>query len=167
MKEVQIEQMLYLWNGGTMCVVLKETGADRRLRICFGQSDATAIVVGLNDWKAPRPMTHDLLAAFVKELGGTTKHIVITELKEEEQTFYSKIAVKANGSMHDIDARPSDALALAVRQKVPIYAEEALLKWAETQDSSRLGPVSTIWPLQNGSSFQPQRATKKRGKKKT
>jgi hypothetical protein len=166
MKEVNIEQMIYLWNGGAMCVVLKEKGTNRRIRICFGQSEAIAIVTGLENWRAPRPMPHDLLAKSIEELGGTIKHVLMTELREEEQTFYSTVGVQSNGSTHEIDARPSDSLALAARQKVPIFAEESLLKWAETQESSKLKPYSILWPLQNGGSLKSKRSTKKKAKNK-
>ncbi len=166
MKEVKVERMVYLWNGGAMCVVLKEKGTERRIRICFGQAEATAIVMGLEGWQAPRPMPHDLLAKFIEELGGSTEYVLMTELKEEEQTFYSTVVVQSGGSTHEVDARPSDSLALAARQKVPIFAEESLLKWAETQDGSKLSPYSTLWPLKNGGSPGPRRGAKKKARER-
>lgn len=162
MKEITIERIAHSWSTpGGAWLILKEKGANRRLFICIGQPEAWAIVMGLQNQKMPRPWTHDLLATFVETLGGTTKHVVVTELKPEENTFYSKIVVGTNGMTRDIDARPSDALALAVRQNVPIFAEETLLQWAEEQDDSKFGQFATLWPVTKEGLSKPKRSTKK------
>ena len=80
------------------------------------------------------------MATLLGELRGTVRHIVITELKEAEKTFYATIVLEAAGVTHEVDARPSDALALAVRAKTPIFVEEALLEWAAQQDTAKFGP---------------------------
>lgn len=166
MKEITIERIAHSWNiPGGAWLILKEKNADRRILICIGQSEAWAIVMGLQQQKMPRPWTHDLLATFVETLGGTTKHVVVTELKQEENTFYSKIVVGTNGTTHEIDARPSDALALAVRQNVPIFADELLLEWAESQDNSKFGQLTTLWPVKEEGLPKPKRSPK-RGKRR-
>ncbi len=166
MKEITIERVAHSWNTpGAAWLVLKEKDAERRLLICIGQSEAWAIVMGLENQKMPRPWTHDLLATFVETLGGTTKRVVVTEIKEEESTFYSKIVVRTNGMTHEVDARPSDALALAVRQRVPIFAEEPLLEWAAGQDDSKFGEFSTLWPLGGGGKPKSKKGQKKGGRR--
>jgi bifunctional DNase/RNase len=158
MKEIVIERIAHSWNTpGGAWLILKQKGAGRRLFICIGQPEAWAIVMGLKNQKMPRPWTHDLLATFVETFGGTTKRVVLTELKQEENTFYSKIVVGINGAIHEIDARPSDALALAVRQHVPIFAEEPLLKWAAGQDNSKFGEFSTLWPVKEEGLPKPKK----------
>src|SRR3954469_10983052 len=122
MKEIVIERIAHSWNtpGGAWLILKQKGAAARRLFICIGQPEAWAIVMGLQNQKMRRPWTHDLLATFVETLGGKAKRVVLTELKQAENTFYSKIVVGIKGATHEIDARPSDALALAVRQQVPI-----------------------------------------------
>ena len=166
MKEIIIERVAHSWHTpGAAWLVLKEKGAARRLLICIGQPEAWAIVMGLQNQKMPRPWTHDLLATLVETLGGTTKHVVVTELKPEESTFYSKIVVRTNGATHEVDARPSDALALAVRQNVPIFAEEPLLEWAAGQDEAKVGEFSTLWPLEVEGKPKSKRRQKKGGRR--
>ena len=75
-----------------------------------------------------RPMTHDLLGSIIRDLGGTIHSIVVSELKND--TFFAKIVIDSNGTLIEIDARPSDALALAVRSEAPIYAEDEVVEKA-------------------------------------
>jgi len=165
MKEITIERIAYSWDAPTGAwVMLKEKKSNRRILICIGQAEALGIAGRLQNQRMPRPWTHDLLATFVERLGGTTKHIVMTELKED--TFYSTIVVASNGTTHEIDARPSDALALAVRQGVPIFAEESLLEAAEKQDNSKFGQFVTLYPVKEESLSKPKASTRKKAKKK-
>jgi bifunctional DNase/RNase len=148
MKEVIIERLVHAWNMHAMTgVVLKEKDASRRLCIFVGAPEGHAIVRGLEPLQTPRPLTHDLMATLLGELRGTVRHVVITEMKEAEQTFYATIVLDAAGVTHEVDARPSDALALAVRAKAPIFVEEALFAWAEQQDTAKFGPLSPLWPF--------------------
>ncbi|MCU0483719.1 MAG: bifunctional nuclease family protein, partial [Chloroflexi bacterium] len=78
-----------------------------------------------------RPLTHDLLAAVIEELGATVREVVIADLTDE--TFHARILLDAAGQLHEIDSRPSDALALAVRAGVPIFAAESVLERASVQ----------------------------------
>ncbi len=109
-------------------VLLKEKGADRYLPIWIGPAEADAIAVKLQDLSVPRPLTHDLLRTVIDTLGGSLNHILVSDLQND--TFYAKITIQTNGESKEIDCRPSDAVALAVRAKVPIYAEESVMEKA-------------------------------------
>jgi len=106
-------------------VILKEKTAKRYLPIWIGPAEADAIAVKLQGVTVPRPLTHDLLSSVIDSLGATIDSIVVSDLKSD--TFYAKIILNVDGEQVEIDSRPSDALALAVRVEVPIYAEEAVL----------------------------------------
>ena len=106
-------------------VILKEKGAERYLPIWIGAAEADAIAVKLQDVSVPRPLTHDLLQSVVDVLGATVNSIIVSDLKND--TFYARILLNVDGGSVEVDSRPSDALALAVRAEVPIYAEEAVL----------------------------------------
>ena len=106
-------------------VILKEKESDRYLPIWIGPAEADAIAVKLQDVTVPRPLTHDLLRSVIDVLGATINSIIVSELKND--TFYAKIVLSVDGGQMEVDSRPSDALALAVRADVPIYAEELVL----------------------------------------
>ena len=106
-------------------VILKEKTAKRYLPIWIGPSEADAIAVKLQGVTVPRPLTHDLLGSVIDSLGGALDSIIVSDLKSD--TFYAKIILNVDGQQVEIDSRPSDALALAVRTDAPIFAEEAVL----------------------------------------
>jgi hypothetical protein len=106
-------------------VILKEKMAERYLPIWIGPSEADAIAVKLQGVDVPRPLTHDLLHSAIDALGATINSIIVSELKSD--TFYAKIILNVDRGEMEIDSRPSDALALAVRAEVPIYADDAVL----------------------------------------
>ena len=106
-------------------VILKEKEANRYLPIWIGPAEADAIAVKLQDVTVPRPLTHDLLRSVIDALGATISSIIVSELKND--TFYAKIVLSVDGGQMEVDSRPSDALALAVRADAPIYAEETVL----------------------------------------
>ena len=106
-------------------VILKEKLARRYLPIWIGPAEADAIAVKLQGVTVPRPLTHDLLSSVIGSLGATIDSIIVSDLKSD--TFYAKIILNIDGEQIEIDSRPSDALALAVRADVPIYADEAVL----------------------------------------
>jgi len=106
-------------------VILKEKTAERYLPIWIGPTEADAIAVKLQGATVPRPLSHDLLHSVIGALGATLNSIVINELKGD--TFYAKIILNVDGGQMEVDSRPSDALALAVRAEVPIYVEESVL----------------------------------------
>ena len=109
-------------------VILKEKESDRYLPIWIGPAEADAIAIELQEVAVARPLTHDLLRSVIGALGAKVVSIIINDLASD--TFYARIILDANGRHVEIDSRPSDAIALAVRVKVPIYAEEAVLEKA-------------------------------------
>ncbi|MCU0344435.1 MAG: bifunctional nuclease family protein [Ignavibacterium sp.] len=110
--------------GGAYAILLKETGGSRRLPIIIGAFEAQAIALEMEGIKPPRPLTHDLLKTLVDNLGASVVEILVSELKEN--TFYAKIILEASGLTNEIDARPSDAIALAVRTYAPIFVNESV-----------------------------------------
>ena len=123
-------------------VILREKMAERYLPIWIGPAEADAIAVKLQDVTVPRPLTHDLLCSLIDNLGATVNSIIVNELKND--TFYAKIILNVDGGLMEVDSRPSDALALAVRVEVPIYVEEAVLDKAGILLDQETGkPIST------------------------
>ncbi len=119
-------------------VILKEKEAGRYLPIWIGPAEADAIAVKLHDVSVPRPLTHDSWLNSVALLGASVCSVVVSELRDD--TFYAKIVLeKADGSYLEQDSRPSDALALAVRAKAPIYVEEFVLDKAGITLDSETG----------------------------
>jgi bifunctional DNase/RNase len=106
-------------------VLLKEHEGERYLPIWIGAMEATAIAFALQGIVTQRPMTHDLLKNVLEEIEIHVERIVITELKEG--TFYAVIQMSRNGTRYEVSSRPSDAIALAVRVNVPIFAHEDVL----------------------------------------
>ena len=106
-------------------VILKEKLSDRYLPIWIGPAEADAIAVKLQGVAVPRPLTHDLLNSVIDTLGGVVNSIIVNDLKND--TFFAKVIIDASNKQMEVDSRPSDALALAVRTGVPIYADESVL----------------------------------------
>jgi bifunctional DNase/RNase len=106
-------------------VILKEKEAERYLPIWIGTAEADAIAVKLQGVSVPRPLTHDLVNSVIEVLGAKLDSIVVNDLKND--TFYAKVVLTVDGGQMEIDSRPSDALALAVRTDVSIFAEESVL----------------------------------------
>jgi len=109
-------------------VILKEKESDRYLPIWIGPAEADAIAVRLQEVAVSRPLTHDLLRSIIDALGGSIQYIVVNDLAND--TFYARIIMDVDGRSVEIDSRPSDAIALAVRVQVPIFADEAVLEKA-------------------------------------
>lgn len=116
-------------SSGAYALILQETGGDRRLSILVGQDPAQSIALELEAIKPPRPMTHDLMKTIIETLGVNLVDVTITELKEG--TFYA--VIRLNATPTEIDARPSDAIALAIRCGAPIYVYESVLTEAGIQ----------------------------------
>jgi len=107
-------------------VLLREIeGAHRTLPIFIGGPEATAIAFALEHVETPRPMTHDLMKDVLDDLGVRLDKVVVTELRDS--TFYAELHLAANGRVHVVSSRPSDAIALAVRTGSAIYADEQVL----------------------------------------
>lgn len=114
--------------GGAYAILLKEIEGVRRLPIIIGAFEAQAIALEIEGIKPPRPLTHDLLKQIIDSLGGSVLEVIISELREN--TFYAKIVLEVSGLTNEIDARPSDAIALSVRTQAPIYVAEPVLETA-------------------------------------
>jgi bifunctional DNase/RNase len=106
-------------------VLLKEDEGERYLPIWIGAAEAAAIAFAIQGVVTPRPMTHDLMKNLLDEVGAQVDRVEITELREG--TYYANINMKMNGNAYEISARPSDAIALAVRVEAPIFADEEVL----------------------------------------
>jgi bifunctional DNase/RNase len=106
-------------------VILKEKMSDRYLPIWIGPAEADAIAVKLQGVAVPRPLTHDLLTSVIDTLGAAVNSIIVNDLKND--TFFARVILDIDGKQVEVDSRPSDALALAVRTGVPIYADESVL----------------------------------------
>ncbi len=111
-------------------LILKPDSGDRVLPIWIGAMEAMAISLVLNKVAFPRPMTHDLLLASIRSLGGSVERVEITRL--EEGTFYAEIEVRRGPESLRIDSRPSDAVALALRAEAPVFASQDVLDAAGT-----------------------------------
>lgn len=109
-------------------VVLKDVDAARYLPIWIGPFEADAITIELQNVEVARPLTHDLLKSTIEKLGAEVVQVVITELRND--TFYAEINLRINGRRMQIDSRPSDAIALAVRSRVPVYVAEGVMEQA-------------------------------------
>lgn len=106
-------------------VILKEVNSERYLPIWIGAAEADAIALELQEVPVQRPFTHDLMRHIISELGATVTHIFINDLRDD--TFYARIVLDANGRHAEVDSRPSDAIALAVRVKCSIFVDEKVL----------------------------------------
>ena len=124
-------------------VILKDKEGDRVLPIWVGIFEANAIALQIENITTPRPMTHDLLRNVLNDLDAHVQRIVVSELRDN--TFYAMIYINRNDSILAVDSRPSDAIALALRTKSPIFVEESVVESAkgmdltkDTTDSERL-----------------------------
>jgi len=109
-------------------VVLRETDSKRYLPIWIGPFEADAIAMAIQGHEPQRPMTHDLLKTLIGEMEGQITHIFVSDL--QDNTFFARIVIEQRGRTVEIDARPSDAIALAVRTEVPIFVENHVLDQA-------------------------------------
>ena len=107
-------------------IVLREVEGERSFPIVIGVFEATSIERRVKGMPTPRPLTHDLLANVIENLGGELQDVFISELRDH--TYYAKLRVRQEGELIEVDSRPSDAIALAVTAKVPIYVSEEVLE---------------------------------------
>ena len=128
MIEVTIDSVRVNLMSPQRLVILREVGADRYLPIWVGQYEAEAITVALQEVEMVRPLTHDLLKNVFTTFNAKIKRIEIVALKED--IFYGNIVAEVNGQETNVDSRPSDALALAVRAHVPILVDESVIQTA-------------------------------------
>ena len=113
-------------SSGAYALILQEVDGTRRLPIVIGQDQAQSIALELQDVKPIRPVSHDLLKSVIEALGGQVIEVAVTELRDS--TFYAVIRI--DGASDELDARPSDAIALAIRCGAPIYVDEEVMREA-------------------------------------
>jgi bifunctional DNase/RNase len=128
MVEVSVESVRINLATSQRVVILKDAQADRYLFIWIANPEAYSIAMELQGTASPRPLTHDLLKTVIAELGGTLTSVIINDLSDD--IFYARLVLDADGRHVEIDSRPSDAIALAVRMKAPIYVAENVMDQA-------------------------------------
>lgn len=124
-REMVVESVRVHMLSSQHVVILREADSERYLPIWIGSWEAQSIAMRLQGVEAERPLTHDLLTTMLVDLGVTVRHILVSDLADE--TFRARIVLVQGGDDYEIDARPSDAIALAVRTSAPIFATEAVL----------------------------------------
>src|ERR671918_1157127 len=126
MQQMQIYGVSFDMVGKQPIVLLKTVDGNRYLPIWIGQAEAAAILMKLQGASTPRPMTHDLLTEILGQLDAQVTRITVTELREN--TFYAQVTVQMDGTEIDVDSRPSDAIALAIRAEAPIFAADEVIE---------------------------------------
>ena len=116
-------------------IVLRDEEGQRILPIWVGVFEANAIALQIENVQTPRPMTHDLLKNVIEDLSAAVERIVVSELREN--TFYARIHLRTGTGSVVVDARPSDAIALALRTRAPIFVEEAVIQSARSVEPSK------------------------------
>ena len=119
-------------------VILQEKDGDRLLPIWIGQAEAESIVMQMHNIKRPRPLTHDLCKSLIIGLGGTLQKVHITRV--EKNTYFAELHLARNGDVVQVDARPSDSIAIALRLSAPIYASEQLLTDVQVEETESYEP---------------------------
>ena len=122
MVEVKLSRIIINERSEEQVIVLKEKEGARAFPILIGIYEATAIDRGIKEYRTPRPLTHDLVCAILREFDASLQRIVVCDLRN--QTFFAKLVLVRDGQSIEIDSRPSDAIALAVQTGAPMYVEE-------------------------------------------
>lgn len=115
-------------------VILREKGGFRMLPIWIGKPEAESIVMQMNGVSSERPLTHDLCKALVTSLGGTLRQVSITRV--HKSTYFAEVLIDRDGEIVQVDARPSDSIAIALRCGAPIFVESSLLNAVEAEDDA-------------------------------
>jgi uncharacterized protein len=126
MQEMVIYGVSFDLVGKQPIVLLKTADGNKFLPIWIGHPEAAAILMKLQSQAPPRPMTHDLVTDMLEQIGAHVTRITVTELREN--TFYAQITVQMDGSEIEVDSRPSDAIALAIRAEAPIFAADRVIE---------------------------------------
>ena len=170
MIEVEVVKIAFYPPSKGYAVLLKEVRGDKQLPVIVGAFEAQAIALALEGMKMPRPMTHDLISNILEDMGADIKEVIITDLIDG--TFYAKIGMDFNDyESKDIDSRPSDAIAIALRVGAPVYVSESVMSEAGvvaeelegvTEESESLGEESIASESSGGESLvELQEALKK------
>ncbi len=141
MLEVNVEGLALDMTTNSPVVILSPIGLDKVLPIWIGHAEAWGIAMQLSGVAPKRPMTYDLLKQVIDTLKARVDRVEVTELKD--QTFYAVIHLSCNGEKHEIDARPSDSIAVALKVGAKIYVNEELFHLSETGESPQVPPMPT------------------------
>ena len=123
---VKVEYVVPQWILGQAAVVLKDTTKDKILPIFIGDAEANSIEMALKGIQPGRPQTHDLIIKIIKKLNAKPERVVITDL--QENIYFAELHIRSNGKVKVIDSRPSDAIAIAVRAKIPVFVDEQVFR---------------------------------------
>lgn len=126
--EVELYQVIITEGSPTQGIVLREKSGERIIPIFIGYAEAMAIDRKLKDVEVPRPLTHDLLKGLIEQMGGKMERVVLNDLRDG--TYYALLCINRDGETIEVDARPSDAIALAVRTGAPLFADEEVIRKA-------------------------------------
>jgi hypothetical protein len=148
MVEVQIDCIRMSLMTQSRVVILRQVNDERYLAIWIGPAEADAITLELQGMHPHRPMTHDLLKSVIVNMGAEVKHVLVTELRRPEDVFYAKLLVELDGREIEIDSRPSDAIALAVRVNVPIYVSDEVMDAASVRPEEGIDITQETSPKQ-------------------
>ena len=148
---VRVDRVTLDTSTNRFVVILKDDIQGRWLPIVVGSTEAQAIALQLEKISPPRPLTHDLIKNLLDSIKALVTRIVVSDLREN--TYYAAISLKTNGTIREVDARPSDAIALALRVQAPIFVEENVMKRAavieqlpdhQFEDETFTNPISDI-----------------------
>jgi hypothetical protein len=140
--EVKIRGLMVDPTTNMPIVVLKDVNSEAVIPIWVGIYEANAIAIEIEKHKAPRPLTHDLLKDLIYGLNGCVQRVVITEVNDE--TYFAGMWLEQSGESIYLDARPSDAIAIALRADVPIFVEEKVLQLAQGVASAASGASTDL-----------------------
>ena len=147
MVEVKVARLGLDSASKTYVVILQEKHGERLLHIWIGEPEAQSIVMQMNAIKRERPLTHDLCKSLIVGLGGTLRRVQIT--KVEKSTYFAELHVERDEQIVQIDARPSDSIAIALRLSAPIFAQESLLTMVEAEgDEPDFSSPASASPLE-------------------
>ena len=132
---------IFLTQAQASGIILKEKNGERTLPIVIGEFEAQSIALGLENIKPPRPITHDLTLSILESCGAKMDSVLITELKNN--TYYAVIRLKRKLKFWDIDARPSDAIAMAVRNEIPIFVDEEVMNSSAYEQDQAIDGVGS------------------------
>ena len=154
MIQVQVEKISFYPPSKGYAVLLKESLGNRYLPVIVGSFEAQSIALALEEVQMPRPMTHDLFCNILEELNIEIREVLISNLTDG--TFFSKISLASEMGSGEVDSRPSDAIALALRVGAPIYVTEAVMEEASVQELSESAVSQAVNPAEGDTPQQAQ-----------
>jgi bifunctional DNase/RNase len=148
MIEVVVEKLGLDSSTNSYVVILREKSGTRLLPIWIGQPEAESIMMEIKGVRPPRPLTHDLCKRLITGLGGSLRRVQITQVKEN--TYFAELHILRGEETIQVDARPSDSIAIALRLETPIFAQESLLTDISLQEADEDGEVEESFSTGSG-----------------